>query len=941
MSTVTVSAADGERPNIKKVTVGMYSMDGFAYINENGNYEGYAVDYLNQLGAECGYDMDIVFVDRGMLADSLLMDKCDLILTDENMDMYTGDISTTESLMTEYDVLYVKYDADVYLEEYDKFDGMLIAMCSNSPAEYELQEYSKEKGFSYMTRYYDNEDDMLLAVESGEVDAAVMGSFVYVESDVKNVAVIGTHDYRLAGKAHMQQDIEELDNIISMHLSENNSYINNLYNSLYWQSKAGYPSLTRAESEYVKAHPVVKVGYLKDSYPLQYTDDNGDFGGIARLYFDFFSVFTGFKFEYYEYKDSEVCKEDLVNGKIDMIALVPYYMDWAKKNKLVETNWFLQVPIYEVKLSSDAKVRKVGMTSSFAVSGQAYSDSITYVNYNSVVACLDAVKNGDVDAAYVNAYSWKIYSDKATYSMLSGTYRDENIMFSSLACMDSNKTTVTGIINKAIGAITPELSKNRTINGILFSVERTNVFVSFIVTYRLYICLVIVILMVAIITWSIINKKRKEDTLERLAYTDSVTGGMNQAKFYIEGDKIRCREGKYAAGYINIQNFKYINDFYGREQGDNVLKVMAHMLDDLMQPDGIYARMSADRFAFLISYIDYESLKYNFDTYISDIEINISGFSDTVNIKSTCGVYLSDDTGESIRDMVDKAAIAEKKARIDSRKRIILYDDVLNNEFVKNQEMTSSMKKALENNEFIVYMQPKVDIDSEVPVGCEALVRWISPEKGFVSPGEFIPLFEKNGFVTEVDFYVLEQVCRMLRRRLDSGLPVLPVNVNQSRLHVNDRMYLSMLQDMLNKYNIPMNLIVFEITESAFINDSHAMIDLINRMKSLGFKFSIDDFGSGYSSFNLLKDMQVDELKIDKEFLESTENLTRSRYIIERIVQMAHGLDIRVVCEGVERIEQVQFLREIECDIIQGYYYSKPMPMDDYEKYLAKFDLKH
>ena len=181
----------------------------------------------------------------------------------------------------------------------------------------------------------------------------------------------------------------------------------------------------------------------------------------------------------------------------------------------------------------------------------------------------------------------------------------------------------------------------------------------------------------------------------------------------------------------------------------------------------------------------------------------------------------------------------------------------------------------------------------------------------------------------------------MLRRRIDEGLPVLPVNVNQSRLHVNDRMYLSMLQDMLNKYNLPMNLIVFEITESAFINDSHAMIDLINRMKSLGFKFSIDDFGSGYSSFNLLKDMQVDELKIDKEFLESTEDLKRSRYIIERIVQMAHGLDIRVVCEGVERIEQVQFLREIECDIIQGYYYSKPMPMDEYEKYLENFDLKH
>ena len=217
-------------------------------------------------------------------------------------------------------------------------------------------------------------------------------------------------------------------------------------------------------------------------------------------------------------------------------------------------------------------------------------------------------------------------------------------------------------------------------------------------------------------------------------------------------------------------------------------------------------------------------------------------------------------------------------------------------------------------------------------------MRWISPEKGFIPVGDFVPLFEKNGFITNVDFYVLEQVCKMLRRRLDAGLPVLPVNVNQSRLHVNDRMYLSMLQNMLNKYDIPMNLVVFEITESAFIEDSQSMISLINKMKAMGFQFSMDDFGSGYSSFNLLKDMNVDELKIDKEFLESTEDSTRSRYIIERIVEMAHGLDIRVVCEGVERKEQVEFLRNIECDIIQGYYYSKPMPMDEYEKYLLQFE---
>lgn len=174
-----------------------------------------------------------------------------------------------------------------------------------------------------------------------------------------------------------------------------------------------------------------------------------------------------------------------------------------------------------------------------------------------------------------------------------------------------------------------------------------------------------------------------------------MTGGWNQFKFYKETEKIKFDEGKYAIGYINIENFKYINDFYGREQGDLVLKFMSRMLDDMLQPDGIYARVLADRFVFLTPYIDYETLKYNFETYISNIEINISGFADSVIVKSTCGVYLAENEAGSVRDMVDKASIAEKRARDDAKTPIMLYDEAMNAEFIKNQEMTASMKKLL------------------------------------------------------------------------------------------------------------------------------------------------------------------------------------------------------------------------------------------------------
>lgn len=943
----TVYAGNSRLSAARKLIVGMYAAEGFAMPStdkNNNTYEGYAVDYLAQLGATCGYDIEIHLADRGMLLEDLILGKCDLILTDEEMvGEYSQYIRSKCGIAKEYSILYVPQGADVFYDEYDKFNGMKIGICRNSSCERELENYAAENGFTYKREYYESEERLITALKNGEVDAALLGSMTYINDAIKNAATFGGHDYTFVGSSDVSDVINAFDDAIGKYTRENNSYIDNIYSSFYWDSKANFPCLTRKEHDFVEAHPVVKVGYMDNIYPMQYTNEDGEFAGIVRGIFDFFSKYTGLNFTYYKYDSSDECRKDLLDGEIDLIAMVPYYTNWAQNNNIVLSSWYIKSPSYCVKASNNMEIKKVGITTSFSVDAYNIPDkSIQMINYDNIAFCLDAIKNEEIDAAYINGYSWMSYSDKTAYSMLKAEQNEKDLFFSAGSRVDNNEVNILKIINHAITGMSSELIRSKIIGELVFSEEKSGILSRFIVTYRIQLSMVVVVTFVGTITLIILNSRKKKEILEKLAYTDPVTGRANQPKFYIEAEKkLQYRDTKYAIGYVNIKNFKYINDFYGRDQGDIVLNVISHMLDDMMQPDGIYARFSADRFVFMVPYIDYETLKYNFENYIAEVEISISGYKETVTIKSTCGIYLVGDGDESVRDMVDKAAIAEKLAKDDSNNMsVVLYDKELNDQFVKNQEMTASMKKALDNEEFVVYLQPKVGIDTEKPVGCEALVRWISPEKGFIPVGDFVPLFEKNGFITNVDFYVLEQVCKMLRRRLDAGLPVFPVNVNQSRLHVNNRMYLSLLQDMLNKYDIPMNLVVFEITESAFIEDSQSMIALINKMKAMGFQFSMDDFGSGYSSFNLLKDMNVDELKIDREFLESTEDSTRSRYIIERIVQMAHGLDIRVVCEGVERKEQVEFLRDIECDIIQGYYYSKPMPMDEYEKYLLKFEIE-
>ena len=227
----------------------------------------------------------------------------------------------------------------------------------------------------------------------------------------------------------------------------------------------------------------------------------------------------------------------------------------------------------------------------------------------------------------------------------------------------------------------------------------------------------------------------------------------------------------------------------------------------------------------------------------------------------------------------------------------------------------------------------KNDLHTLSIIGAEALVRWVSPSKGFMQPDDFIPLFEKNGFIVELDFYVLEECCKKIREWIDNGIEPIPISVNQSRINLDDPFYVEKLNDILQKYELPVNLIEIELTEGMFSSSNTKLVKIMERMRKIGFSISMDDFGSGYSSLNLLKEIPVDILKIDKVFLDETANSRKSRIIISQVVSMARKLGMKVVCEGVENEEQAAFLRKIHCDFAQGYLYAKPMTIADFEEY--------
>lgn len=257
----------------------------------------------------------------------------------------------------------------------------------------------------------------------------------------------------------------------------------------------------------------------------------------------------------------------------------------------------------------------------------------------------------------------------------------------------------------------------------------------------------------------------------------------------------------------------------------------------------------------------------------------------------------------------------------------------INTEEYWDQELERLLENTRDCHEFQVYLQPKYELKGMEIVSAEALIRWKSATKGFLCPNDFIPFFERNGFIINSDFYVLEQVCKKIRFWLDQGVPPIQLSVNQSRVHISDSHYINRLSLLLEKYRIPKHLIELEITERLFMENPKKLLEVMEAARSLGFLISIDDFGSGYSSLNLLNQIPVDILKLDKAFLHNIKDERRSRIVITQIVEMAHQLDVKVVCEGVETKEQSEFLKEIKCDMVQGFFYARPMEINRFDAF--------
>ncbi len=398
--------------------------------------------------------------------------------------------------------------------------------------------------------------------------------------------------------------------------------------------------------------------------------------------------------------------------------------------------------------------------------------------------------------------------------------------------------------------------------------------------------------------------------------------------------KTQGRDVQFALLYTDITHFERVNNLYGIQKADTLLIDLAHAISEIDFGLELYCRSVADHFVMLLRFTNKEWFGANLEEFCRSFNaMAVERFPEAVP-HLALGAYIIGDVEESMDDMVEKANEARKSLREKTSRNVMYYDPMDAGKHRRAQQIERDMLQAMESHEFKVYLQPKYDLLTKKIVGAEALVRWIRQDGSVVFPDEFIPVFERNGFIRQLDFYMLKQVCEMLKRRLSASKCCLPISINQSRVLLNSDTYTTDVAYVVNSYNTPPNLIELELTERIFSDSLDEMADMMSVLKELGIKWSIDDFGTGYSSLNLLKSLPVDVIKIDKAFLDETETSNGSRIIIRKTVELTRELDKIVVCEGVETEEQANYLREIQCDVVQGYLYAKPMPMDEFEALL-------
>lgn len=521
-----------------------------------------------------------------------------------------------------------------------------------------------------------------------------------------------------------------------------------------------------------------------------------------------------------------------------------------------------------------------------------------------------------------------------TFSIKDNTLTINKKFYKNLDFEDVFDTEVSGM---ALGQLTMWL-ENPTPSkfGTIYVLKNISLNVNEIISVVACITLVSIIIFIFILYYlvSIIGLFCNMRKTTKILYTDMLTGGGNWLYFEKKGNSLlkkkRLAEKNYAVIHLRMRKYKSYCTCFGVKEGESLIEKCYNIMKKKVKRNELVAHRENAQFGLLLAYENKEQLLARIDDMVAEL----NEISHNIKLHFGVGIYFTEKDDREIGQLYNNAFLASDALGVETESPIALFDVEMNNQQIWERKVEDDLDRALANKEFQVYLQPKIKTSEESLAGAEALVRWIHPQYGFIPPNKFIPILEKNGLITKLDDYMLEEVAALQARWIEEGRTIVPISVNVSRAHFARMDLADHICAIVDKYNVPHDVIELELTESAFFDDKKLLLDTVRQMRLSGFSVSMDDFGAGYSSLNSLKELHIDVLKIDADFFRGADVEERGLLIVSEVIDLAKKLDMKIVAEGIESREQVDFLTEHQCDLIQGYFFAKPMPVSEFvEKY--------
>lgn len=917
----------------------------FGITETNSGISGLAYDYLEHISK---FTSDRFTYKKGSpeeLFDMLRNGSIDAIpcVTEKELELYGGGELKTAgfSMITKFNAIYVYNlgkNKDVNFKDVDAIKRMKIGYLPEDEATFfENGRFVRSELENAEFVKYSTETTMRDDFVSGKLDAVAKNCFHPWDNETI-VYQFGTDScYFAVRNTDTEFPAQIADGMSKLFISypsfPGDTYQKNI--ACYGSQRYAY---SVSERNYLATHQEIKMGFNIANDTMQSFDPSKkELGGIIGSIIDRISVSSGLDFKIIPYNSLAECMDALASEQVDVI-----YGGIPEGGVSGYSGYYVSAPVMRSPIAivgrNDSELSE---TTGIAVAA-GHSDTIKYLErfrpkavvsrYSTDVIAGEMVMSGKEGAACMDchdAYYLKstLYADLRILDVLP-IYRAECF------AVTRRSADLKSILGKAIA----QINGNESIADIYNIINSQEIAAE---NDDRHIWLIIggfVILAAALTIFIVLNNIKTR----RLAEIDALTGGRTKHRFFSDSEKIvrKSNPESWAVVVFDIDKFKFINDRLGYEEGNRMLERLYKTIGDHLEPYEIYARISNDNFACTVKNASDNELENRINNVFAEFERRNSLFVSYPVLFSAgvcrLGQCVDRYGAVDFNVAIDRCNIAKKTIKGRHSNAIAFYDGKIRENALREKDFENIMPAALKEHEFMCYIQPKYGTKSRHIEGAEALIRWDSKDFGFVFPDQFIPISEKNGFVVELDFFILEEVCKAMRRWLNKGLTPVVISVNQSRLHLNNDDYIWRLREIVDKYEIPYEYIELELTESVFTENADLMLKVMQKLHEIGFKLSIDDFGSGYSSLNMLKDIPADVVKIDREFFNGTVNSQKGRAVISTVVDLAKNLDMQVISEGVETVEQVDFLQDIDCHMVQGYYFAKPMPMKDFEELWAK-----